>query len=263
MANSVTDTHNKEVDKFWTLNQTGNIMVSSTVQNELELKEACVKEFQKVAVLWDAISTAIVRHSREEAQKSDTPKEGQASLGIFNYDAISSLMGQCGFFALMHEETKKAHIEATSVSINTQMIASIIGTVATGGAASIVACSVLSSIGGASGTATASFTKNTSSVRIGHILFIVEDLMGMPLVTVQVFSVAADSLAWTVKTPCSGVSHESKDIEYRKETFMFVDPAYIAQFSHEFKETADFKDLVDRLKGFCKAPVPAKPKKKD
>ena len=74
--------------------------------------------------------------------------------------------------------------------------------------------------------------------------------MGMPLISIQVISTSLDQLSWIVTTPCSSAQHDDISMDYKMETFMFIDPQYIAQFSHEFKTTDEFEDLIIKLSGY-------------
>lgn len=236
---------NQEISKYWTFNQTGNIMVSSTVQEEKDLRDEVVTEFQKVSVLYDAISTAIARSNK----KFDT-KDGKASLGLFDYKALTDIISKCGFFALMHEEDRVFESTQSSVSLDAQIITEIIGAVTGAGPIMDIAKSVISSMGGKAKKMTFSNDTKKKSTRIGHMLFICEDIMGMPLINVQVISTSLDQLAWINKTPCSKISHTTVKMDYKMETFMFIDPQYIAKFSHEFKANQEFDNLIGDMQKY-------------
>lgn len=238
-------TKNQEISKYWAFNQSGNIMVSSTVQEEKDLREEVVTEFQKVAVLYDAISTAIARR-----KKTYKTKDGEASLGLFDYGAISDIVASCGFFSLMHEEDRTFKSSSTSVSLDTQIITEMITALSGAGPVMNIAKQVISSMGGKSGKMNFSQESEKKSVRIGHLLFICEDVMGMPLINIQIISTSLDQLAWTNTTPCSTVARKQITMDYKMETFMFVDPQYMAKFSHEFKANDDFENLIKQMTGW-------------
>jgi hypothetical protein len=235
-------TKNVEISKYWTFNQTGNIMVSSTVQEEKDLRDAVVVEFQKVSVLYDAISTAIARK-----KKTYKVVDKDVSLGLFDYEAISALMAQSGFFTLMHEEDRTFEKSSSSMSIDAAMISEMLVAFSGAGPVMDIAKNVIRTMGGKAQKLDVSESSTNKKVRIGHLLFVCEDCMGMPLINIQVISTSLDQLSWIVKTPCSSTEHAKITMEYKMETFMFIDPQYIAQFSHEFKTTTEFEDLIKKL----------------
>lgn len=243
-------TKNTEISKYWTFNQTGNIMVSSTVQEEKELRDEVLTEFQKVSVLYEAISTAIARSNKTY------PIAGgkEASLGLFDYGALSRIIARSGFFALMHEEDRTFRSSSTSVSLDAQIISEMLTAFAGAGPVMDIAKQVISSMGSKAGKMNFSQEQQKKSVRIGHLLFICEDVMGMPLINIQIFSTSLDQLAWTNKTPCSSVTHKEITMDYKIETFMFVDPQYIAKFTHEFKANEEFEKLIKDMTKWIEEP---------
>ena len=52
-------TEDGEIEKYYTLNQTGNLMISSTVKNENEISKDVKEVFQKVIVFFSAWTVAL------------------------------------------------------------------------------------------------------------------------------------------------------------------------------------------------------------
>jgi len=236
------------IAQYYAINQTGNILVSSTVLQETELREEVVTEFQKTSVLFDAIATAIALTEKENPTYKDASGKN-VKLGLFHYDYISNLMNKSKFFVLVEEEVREYQKKDTSVTLDLDMISQLVGDFALEGGVSVVMQRVLSSMGGKAGKIKLGGTKTRQQVKLGHILFVVEDIMGMPLVSIQVMSASLDDIDTVVGFGCGSYEKHDKTIDVLRETFMFIDPEWIQKFATGFvKHTRDYDILVNEIK---------------
>ena len=235
-----TSVSEKEVTKYFAFNETGNIMVSSTVETEKDLREEVVDAFQKVAVLFDAISTAIMKSDKD----------------INDYHALNNLLGKSVWCAQVHTECRTVNLKDNTVAINVKLITDILGDVSLTGGAMKIAKKVLSSIGlklGNQDNQGGLFTVERNSYNIGervaHILFVCEDLMGMPLISIQCIHAKKDHVTNKIKVgECGNVATNDVELSYQVDTYMFVDPAYIEKFTPEFKKDRAFDALIEDFK---------------
>jgi hypothetical protein len=217
-----------QIKKYFTFNQTGNIMVSSTTPDEAAMDPDVKKVFQKVIVFFGAITAAM-------SQKGKT---------LYDYAAMQEVIGKSGLFIAMHQEDRNFSYSSHELTLDTAIISGILGSVSGVGGAMAIAQQVLSNIGS---TIQVSAESTSSDKRVGHLLFVCENLMGMPIVTIQLFNVDAKECETVAKSNCSTYVSTSVDFKYHQDTYMFVDPEYITQFTDEFQENPDYKKLIDKL----------------
>lgn len=231
-----TSASEKEVTKYFAFNETGNVMVSSTVEKEKDLREEVIVEFQKVAVLFDAVSTAIMRSGKD----------------LNDYETLNKLLGTSQWCEQVHTECRTLEIKQNTVAVNVGLIMDILGDISATGAAMRIAKSILTSIGsklgkigGKDGMFTVKKNSNKSKKRVAHILFVCEDLMGMPLISIQCIHASENQdLFGTTVGKCGQVSKTDLTVYYQVDTYMFVDPAYIEKFTPEFKKDPEFEELI-------------------
>jgi len=89
--------------------------------------------------------------------------------------------------------------------------------------------------------------KYPSDGRVGNI-----SLYGTPVISAIIFNVDAKAHKKTFRHgPCSGSSNGPRNIIVQKESFIFVPPAYVEEYSGDFSAAAtnpEFKDFVGDLK---------------
>ena len=95
-----------EIEKYYTLNQTGNLMISSTVKNEIEISKDVKEVFQKVIVFFSAWTVAL-------SQKGKT---------LFDAEAITSIIENSGFFIRIHQEDRTFKYTALEGTLNLAII---------------------------------------------------------------------------------------------------------------------------------------------
>ncbi len=105
-------------------------------------------------------------------------------------------------------------------------------------------------VGSTGHTLTVAAEKGESGKKIGHLLFICEDLMGMPLVTLQLIHTTVKESQEVTKSNCHKTSKKSLKMTYHLSTYMFIDPNYIEKFGDDFKLTPEYEELIEELAGY-------------
>lgn len=144
----------------------------------------------------------------------------------------------------MHQEDRPFDYSSHDLTLNTAIITGVLGGISAGGTAMQIAQNTISSLGGA---ITASVSDTSSDKKVANLLFVCESLMGMPIVTIQLFMVDAKETESVAKTNCSTYVTQEISFKYHQNTYLFVDPVYINQFTDEFKSNPNFEKLIDSL----------------
>jgi len=219
-----------EIQKYYTLNQTGNIMVSSTVSNEKDLSDDVKALFQKTIVFFGAWAAAL-----EQKKKS-----------LYDYEAIATMINKSGFFVRVHEEDRTFESGSTSLTLDTAILGSVLSGVASmGGTTALsIAQTVIGSMGSQLKLAASS---KQETKKIAHLLFVCENLMGMPILNVLLFNTSAKQSETVTSSNCHKTVSTKVSMAYHQDTFMFVDPTYIDKFSTAFQSNPDYDALIKRL----------------
>ncbi|MDA2645000.1 hypothetical protein ORL62_29380 [Bacillus cereus] len=217
-----------EIPKYFTFNETGNIMISSTAQSEDKINPKVLEAFNKAIVFFGAISAAMNRKGKN----------------LYDYDALSNVIASTGQFIPMHKEDRTFSQSSTQFTLNTAIINDVLGNVNALGSALEIAKKVVNSIGGqlrvsASGT--------SNSKKVAHLLFVCENLMGMPIINISLFYVDTKESQSVQKSNCNEFVHDTVEFKYHQEDFMFVDPEYINKFSEDFKKNPEYDKLIENL----------------
>lgn len=208
------------------LNQTGNIFYATTSP---ELQTETKKLFDSVTVLFSAMTKALNGKHKT----------------LFDYEAWGSVIRNSGYFIEVQKYSKTLQIQSGSLTLDTQIIQQLLPGLTTGSSLEI-AKGVLSALNG-----TFSASSTTETTKIGHILFICEELFGAPSVTVRLFFASKTSHSTITASPCHKSVTQSFDQLQEGDTFLFVSPDTIAEFSKKFgQEPQEYKNLVDTLSGY-------------
>lgn len=225
-------TNNGEIQKYYATGLNGNVIIVTTKKDET-LNEASQTTFQKATVLMTAIMTAL-------ASKKKT---------LYDVDAAAAVIGQCGYFLPLDLQDITSHVDSTTVTLNTALIASIIGEAAAPEAEAALK-GVLGTLGG---QLTVAVTNKDDTKKIGKLVLWLEEIMGVPLVMFQMYYSLTKEASTVVKSPCVDVAHQTFDLAYHMQGFMFVDPAWIDKFTPEFAANPDYQALIQKLAGFVPA----------
>lgn len=222
-----------EIKKYFTLNQTGNIMVSSTVDSEKDLSDDVKAVFQKTIVFFGAWTAAL-----EKKQKS-----------LYDYDAITKMITKSGFFARVHQEDRDFESGSASLTLDTAILGSVLsGFASMGGTTALaIAQTVIGNMGSQLQLAVSS---KQETKKIAHLLFVCENLMGMPILNVLLFNTTAKQSETVTSSNCHKSVTKKVSMKYHQDTFMFVDPSYIEKFTSAFESNPDYDALIDKLAGY-------------
>jgi hypothetical protein len=217
-----------EKDAMFRMNQTGNIFYVSTTP---ELTQKTKDLFDSVTVLFSAMTAAL-----HEAKKS-----------LFDYESWSDVIGGSGFFVEVQKTRNSMTIKNNGVTVNTQIIQQLIPGL-TGGSAMEIVKGVLSAVNGEFQA-----TERDENAKLGHILFICEELFGAPSVTVRLFYASKKSHSVITQSPCHRSVSTTFEQLQESNTFLFISPETIAKYSKVFTEQPEeYKNLIERLKNMIK-----------
>jgi hypothetical protein len=221
-----------ELSKYYTFDELGHIMVASTSKDTDKTSPEVTQAFQKVKVFMGAWTKALT-------QKSKT---------LFDFDAITQILSKSGFFVNTQKEERTFNSTSTSVSLDTSIIQNVLSGGVTGGGLQI-AKRTLAAIGS---QIKASYAQKDTKKEISHLLFIIDSMMNVPIVSISLFHVTVNQMEWVQKTNCSQVDHSSVSFSFSGDDYLFVDPDEIEKYSPEFKDSPDFDALVAQLAGYIK-----------
>lgn len=222
-----------EIKKYYTFNETGNVMVSSTVADEKDIQPAVLQVFQKASVFLLMMTAAL-------------NKKGKT---LYDYEAWNDIIAGSGKFVAMHEEDRTFDYASKEFTLNTAIISAALGSISPMGGALQIAQKVIDSLGGQLRIAS-SDTK--TSKKIAHMLLVCENLMGMPLVNVSLFYVDSKEAQTVSKSNCHGYVSTAVNFKYHQQDYMFVDPDYINKYAKEFTKDPEQDKLIDEFAGLIK-----------
>lgn len=211
------------------LNQTGNIFYATT---SAELQAETKDLFNSVTVLFAAMTKAL----------------GSKKKTLFDYEAWGAVIRQSGYFIEVQKYSKVLEIKSGSLELNTQVIQQLLPGLSTGSSLDI-AKNVLSALNGSF-----SAKETTETTKMGHLLFICEELFGAPSVTVRLFFATKQSHKLVTQSPCHKSVAESIEQLQEGDTFLFVSPETIAKFAKKYSEDSpEYKSLVEKLASYVTA----------
>ena len=217
-----------EKDAQFRMNQTGNIFYVSTSP---ELTEKTKKLFDSVTVLFAAMTAGL-----NACEKS-----------LFDYDTWRSVIGKSGFFVEVQKTRNMMTIKNSGVTVNTQIVQQLLPGL-TSGSAMEIAKGVLSAVNGEFQA-----SERAEEAKIGHLLFICEELFGAPSVTVRLFFASKKSHSAITQSPCHKSVTTTFEQLQESNTFLFVSPDTIAKYAKLFTEQPEeYTNLIGRLKELIK-----------
>jgi len=225
-------------DKVYTFNQTGNIMFSQTVDvfdqggkpvpKMRPMSPEAVKLFQEVQVFFAAL-TATLDQCQIQTDPHDASKV--RSLTLYDYDAVHHIIASSGLFAQTSQCDMTYDDKYTGVSLSSDLLASLVG-LGTGPGFEAVANQLMSALVGHSKTVELSSSKTETHSKLSQIIFLCEELLGVPSVTVMLISIEKDEFVRNVRAgACAHYEEKEVKIKMHKEMFMWVDPASIEMYS--------------------------------
>lgn len=217
-----------EIKKYFTFDETGHIMISSTVEQEKDMDPGVREVFQKAIVFFGAWTAAI-------ASKQKT---------LYDYDAVSGIIGASGYFVNMATEDRTFNYTSHEMSIGNSIIADALGSIASGGSAMKIAQNIVQGLGGQLRISSEHEDKHQ---KIAQLMFVCQNLMGMPIVNVSLYYIQRDETVDVSKTDCSSSTTDTINFKYHKQDFMFVDPTLLEKYSKDFSQSKEYQDLIKKL----------------
>jgi hypothetical protein len=238
--------YNIQAVKRYVFNETGNIMVASTEIGSSEIEDSVRHVFAEVAVFFAAMTKAM--------STSIDPASGEP-YSIYDYKALEGIIDGSGLFVQVTEEDVSYSSSSVGVQLSKELIEALLG-LASGEGELGFAQGMIASMGSRGVKIGASSWKSDS--RVANIVFVCEYLLGMPIVSAIVVYVDAAKYTKQFKLgPCISASSTSFDMTMHKDTYMFVTPKFIKQYSGDllsvesdlqFLEFVDYlRDLVERM----------------
>lgn len=230
---------NVQGTKYYIFNQTGNIMISSTVNNSEAISDVAQKVFAETSVFYAGMTKAI---------SSTINPDTKQPYSLYNYSALDSIISKSGLFVHVTEEDVSYTSEKGGASFSVELIESIIG-LATGTGVLKFAESMVSSLG--KEAFTISQSSSGEHKKVANIIFVCEYLMGVPLVSALVISMDCDEHQQQLKVgPCFHESTQSLTWKFHKDTYLFVPPAFIKEYAGDMDsiiDNPDYKEFVTWL----------------
>lgn len=213
------------------LDVTGHVMVAATKDQNGKENQAVQDLFSECSVLLGAVTAALNAKGKT----------------LYDYNELRQVLMGCGDFVSLQISDKTFHSSDSSVMLDVAVIAEVMGAFvgieALEAAPSVmnIAKNVVSNVGN---KITLSKSDQSSSKNIGHLMFICQNLMGAPMVSLSYFYSSYSESMSQITTPCVSTSSTKVDFAFHQEDFMFVSPAAIAKYSPEL--TAD-RSAYDKL----------------
>jgi hypothetical protein len=230
---------NLQAVKRYIFNETGNIMLASTELGSEVIADSVRDVFAEVSVFFAAMTKAI--------STSIDPATG-TQYSLYNYNAIQNVVDGSGLFVHVTEEDIVHTTSSFGATFSQELIEGLLG-LATGVGALAFAQGMIASIGSAG--LKIGGNSDASDNKVANIVFICEYLLGMPIVSAMVVSCDAKENSQTFSTgPCFSETTTSTSLTMHKDTYMFVTPKFIRNYSSDLDSIdADlaFLEFVDYL----------------
>lgn len=221
--------NSEEVKKYFAFNETGNVMVATTQKNLLETKTQLIQTFQKCIILYGAISKALINDGNK----------------LTDYSGLKKLISNSSKFSLIKSDKRIFKSKERSLQLSTEIIRQLFGPLSSNVNALRIVKELITSLGNDLRLT----QKNSSNNReIGHLLFICEDLMGIPIVSLSLFRIIANESSDLLKVNCSSKISKEISFQYSQETFFFNDMDLINKYSNQFNLSEDYTKLVEEYR---------------
>lgn len=223
LSAAVPDPHNIEATKYYIFNETGNIMLASTVDTNKEIEKSVQEVFAEVAVFFAAMTRAI--------STTVNPADPPNLYSLYNYTALSNVIDGSGLFVHVTEEDVTYKSSSVGVDFSKGLIEALLG-LATGAGEMSFASAMLASMGNEA-VSIQGQTSHTDS-KVANIVFICEYLLGMPMVSAIVVYADVTQNTLSIKIgPCFSETSKSTTWILHKDTYMFVTPKFIKKYASD------------------------------
>jgi len=236
---------NVEITKYYTFNETGNIMMATTVGASAEIEESVRKVFSEVSVFFAAMTKAI---SLTENPATKKP------YSLYNYEALEKIITGSGCFIRVTEQDVFHKTDQGGAKLGKELLQGLLG-LATGAGALSFASAMISSIGKESVNLAAASEEQNS--KVGNIIFVCEYLMGMPSISAIVVYLDARAHKKEINAgPCFKAQSKSLTFTMHKDTYMFVTPTFIHEYAADLNSIgsdAAYGDLIKTMREHLQA----------
>ncbi|GMA24806.1 hypothetical protein GCM10025864_25650 [Luteimicrobium album] len=231
--------YNRQAVKEYIFNETGNIMLASTALGSKKISRQVRDVFAEVAVFFAAMTKAI--------STTIDPATNQ-SYSIYDYDVLQGIVDGSGLFVQVTEEDLHHSSQSFGAELSKELVEGLLG-LATGAGELSFAEGMIAAMG-QEGLKISGSSASTSS-KVATIVFVCEYLLGMPIVSALVVSVDAKQYKQQFQAgPCLKESSTTFDMVMHKDTYMFVTPRFIKQYSGDLasvEDDVDFAEFVSYL----------------
>lgn len=231
---------NIQARKHFIFNETGNIMLASTEADNADIEPSVRDIFAEVSVFFSAMTRAI--------STTENPSTGKP-YSLYNYTALERIISGSGLFIHVTESDLEHETHSFGATFSKELLEGLLG-LATGVGAMSFAQGMLASIG-KEAIRMGADTSSTDS-KVANIVFVCEYLLGMPMVTAIVVYADVHSNKESFELgPCFKVSNEKHKWTMHKDTYMFVTPKFIAEYSEDLDRVGsdvNFGQLVEYLR---------------
>ena len=222
-----------KANKYYAFNETGNIMMVSTTNDTGVIQQTVRDVFNEVSVFFAGMTKAI----------ATTQIPGSKEYySIYDYSALKRIIDSSGLFVQITEEDIDYSSTSVGASFSAQMIADVLGLVDGVGTVANFASGLVSSLAKAAGGKKIGISANSSKTdsSVGTITFVCEYLMGMPAVSAIVAYADVDTVKQAVKVgPCFSEHSMKTSLTIHKDTYLFVTPTFIKQYSSDLDSVID------------------------
>ncbi|MEO1049299.1 MAG: hypothetical protein AAFX87_01645 [Bacteroidota bacterium] len=235
----VKNPHNVEATKYYIFNETGNIMLASTIDSSQPLSQEVQSVFSEVSVFYAGMSRAITT--------TINPNTGQP-YSLYNYHALQRIISGSGLFVHVTEEDVSYSTTSVGMEFSKQLLESLLG-LATGAGALSFASAMISSMGD-EGLRIAG-SKTSSESKVANIVFVCEYLLGMPIVSaIVVYADCKKNEQQLQLGPCFKEQSTHTEWKLHKDTYIFVTPTFIKQYAGDLdsiQSDADYLQMINWL----------------
>lgn len=240
-----TNPFNIQGTKKFVFNQTGNILVSTTVEKDGEIPKEARDLFAEVSVFFAGMTKSISQTLNPETKQY---------YSLYDYNAIEAIVDGSGYFIHISEQDIYSKSNSIGVNFSQELIAGVLG-LAVGGAVLPFANAMVNSMVKATRV---DINRNVSAAgnKIANIMFVCEYIMGMPLITAIVLSIDKSQVekAYNIGPCFSSTSVETK-LNIHKDSYMFLTPTFIKEYAHELNSemyNTDYIQFISHLKSLVR-----------
>lgn len=236
---------NVEATTYYVFNETGNIMMASTIDTNSEIPEEVRELFAEVAVFFAGMTRAMA---------TTTNPDTKQPYSLYNYNALQNVIDGSGLFVHVTEEDVQYKTTKMGAEFSQDLVQALLG-LATGTGELNFAAAMVQSIGNEAINIGA--TTSTTNSKVGNIVFVCEYLLGMPMVSAIVVYVDASKNQTVFNVgPCIKGGSTHIQMTLHKDTYMFVTPKFIKKYAGDLdsiNRDPEYLEMINWLSGLLLA----------